>query len=147
MSISTRPRVTPELLYSDVAAGVDFLTRAFGFKELDRFTAPDGRIVHTAMDIGGGAHVALGQPGPGYKNPKRLGQVTQSLYILVDDVDALFVRAKAAGGTVVEEPKDQFYGDRRCGVVDPEGFHWYFAKPIREVAIASMHREVAKGRD
>jgi PhnB protein len=147
MTSPARPRITPELYYADVAAAVDFLTRAFGFSERDRFTAPDGRIVHTALDIGGGAHVTLGQPGPDYRNPKRLGQATQSLYILVDDVDAVFARAKAAGATVLEEPKDQFYGDRRCGVADPEGFHWYFAKQVREVSTASMHREVAKGRD
>ena len=147
MTAPARPRLTPELRYHDVAAAVEFLTRAFGFRELDRFTAPDGRIVHTAMDIGGGAQIMMGDPGPGYRTPKQLGQVTQSLYLMVDEVDALFARAKAAGATVLEEPKDQLYGDRRCGVADPEGFHWYFAQQLRTVSVASMRNEVRKGRD
>ena len=69
----------------------------------------------------------MGSPGGDFQNPKRLGQVTQSLYVYVDDVDAHCARAREAGAEIIEEPADQPYGDRRYGARDPEGHHWYFA--------------------
>jgi uncharacterized glyoxalase superfamily protein PhnB len=56
--------------------------------------------------------------------------VTQNLYVRVDGLDEHFARAVAAGATVLEQPADQPYGDRRYGVTDPEGHHWYFAEAI-----------------
>ena len=85
------------------------------------------------MELADGV-LMMGHPGPDYRNPKRLGQVTQSVYVYVDDVDKHFERAREAGATILEEPKDQFYGDRRYGAADPEGHHWYFAQHIRDVA-------------
>ena len=55
----------------------------------------------------------LGCPGASYRNPRELGQVTQSLYVYVDDVNKHFQHAKASRAKIVEEPADQFYGDRR----------------------------------
>jgi len=57
----------------------------------------------------------MGYPRLNYKNPKRLGQATQSLYVNVDDVDEHFERARKASATILEDPKDTFYGDRRYG--------------------------------
>ena len=71
--------------------------------------------------------VMMGSPGGNFRNPKHLGQVTQSLYVYVDDVDAHCARAREAGAEIIEEPADQPYGDRRYGACDPEGHHWYFA--------------------
>ena len=71
--------------------------------------------------------VMMGTPGPDFRNPKNLGQITSSLYIYVDDVDAHCARAREAGAEIIEEPGDQPYGDRRYGACDPEGHHWYFA--------------------
>ncbi len=72
----------------------------------------------------------MGYPGPKYKNPKRLGQATQNLYVNADNVDAHFERAKKAGARIIEEPHDTFYGARRYGAEDPEGHQWYFAHEI-----------------
>jgi uncharacterized glyoxalase superfamily protein PhnB len=74
--------------------------------------------------------VMMGNPGPRYKNPKKLKQATQMLYINVDNVDKHFQRSKKAGAKVLHEPADQFYGHRRYGVEDPEGHQWYFAQEI-----------------
>jgi uncharacterized glyoxalase superfamily protein PhnB len=79
------------------------------------------------MQLGEGL-IMMGYPGPKYKNPKRLGQATQSLYVNVDDVDEHFARARKAGARILEEPKDTLYGDRRYGAEDPEGHQWYFAQ-------------------
>ena len=67
-----------------------------------------------------------------------MGQVTQHLYVYVDGVDAHFERAKKAGAKIVEEPKDQFYGDRRYGAEDLEGHCWFFAEHVRDVSPEEM---------
>ena len=54
--------------------------------------------------------------------------------MFTEDVDALFARARSMGAAVIEEPKDAFYGDRRCGVADPEGHQWFFAQHVRDVS-------------
>jgi len=131
------PRVTPYLLYEDVAGALDWLTRAFGFRERMRIPGPDGKVGHAEMELADGI-IMMGCPGPQYQNPKRVGHVTQNLYVYVDDVDKHFEKAKKEGATILEEPKDQFYGDRRYGAVDLEGHHWYFAQHVRDVALEDM---------
>ena len=96
-------------------------------------SGPDGKLNHAAMKIGDDL-IMMGYPGPKYKNPKRLGQSTQELYINVDDVDKHFERAKKAGATILEEPQATFYGHRRYGAADPEGHEWYFAQEIKTPA-------------
>jgi len=89
----------------------------------------DGKLNHAAMKLGSYL-VMMGYPGPKYKNPRKLGQATQSLYINVRNVDQHFARATKAGARVLEAPQDQFYGHRRYGAEDPEGHQWYFAQAI-----------------
>ena len=122
--------ITPYLHYEDVAGALKFLAKAFGFRKYGVQTRrPDGKINHAAMKLGDDL-IMMGYPGPKYKNPKRLGEATQSLYINVDDVEAHFVRAKKAGATILEQPKDTAYGHRRYGAEDPEGHQWYFAQDV-----------------
>lgn len=124
------PTITPYLYYEDAGAALQWLAKAFGFKRAGRaMKGPDGKVVHAAMTFGE-AVVMLGAPGGRYKNPRRLGQTTQSLYVTVDDADAHFERARKAGATVLQEPGDTEYGQRRYGVADPEGHEWYFAHDL-----------------
>jgi uncharacterized glyoxalase superfamily protein PhnB len=95
-----------------------------------RFTGEAGYVNHAEMRLGE-AVIYLGDPGDHYRNPKRLGQETVGLYVLVEDVDAHYEHAKAAGAEVLAEPENQDYGDRRYTAQDPEGHHWYFAQQIR----------------
>jgi PhnB protein len=132
------PRITPYLLYQDVAAALGWLSQAFGFRERMRLPGPDGTVSHAEVELEDGV-VMLGCPSPDYRNPKRLGGVTQSIYVYVDDVDKHFERARRAGAVILAEPEDQFYGDRRYGAEDPEGHHWYFAQHVRDVAPEDMH--------
>ena len=123
--------ITPYLLYEDVGGVLKFLSRAFGFRKFGHtMKGPDGKINHAAMKLGEDL-IMMGYPGSKYKNPKRLGQATQSLYINVDNIDKHFERSRKAGATILEEPKDTFYGHRRYGVEDPEGHQWYFAQDIK----------------
>lgn len=123
--------ITPYLLYDDVGGALKFLSRAFGFRKYgSAMMSPDGKVHHAAMKFGDDL-IMMGCPGSGYRNPKRLGQSTQSLYINVDDVDKHFERAKKAGAVIIQEPADTEYGHRRYGAEDPEGHQWYFAHEIR----------------
>ena len=138
------PRITPYLLYENVSGAIDWLTSAFGFVERMRVPGLDGKTAHAEMRLADGV-IMMGCPGPEYQNPKRLGHVTQNLYVYVDDVDAHFERARKAGAKILEEPKDQFYGDRRYGAVDPEGHHWYFAQHVRDVSPQEMKASAQQG--
>lgn len=128
-------RIIPYLYYEDVAGALEWLARAFGFRERMRMAGPDGKVSHAEMELDGGV-IMMGHPGPDYRNPKRLGQATHSLYVNVDDVDKHFDRARKAGAKILEEPADQAYGDRRYGAEDPEGQCWYFAQPAGRINTA-----------
>lgn len=131
------PRITPYLLYEDVESMLEWLSAAFGLQERMRLPGPDGRAGHAEMALQDGV-VMMGRPGPEYRNPKRTGHFTQELYVYVDDVDAHYARAKRAGATILQEPTDQFYGDRRYRAADPEGHHWCFATHVRDVSAEEM---------
>ncbi|MEA2166792.1 MAG: hypothetical protein QOF76_92 [Solirubrobacteraceae bacterium] len=126
------PTIAPYLLYEDCDAALDFLSRAFGFEESLRYTGPEGYVSHAEMTVGDGV-IYMGDPGGDYRNPANLGARTQMVCVSVDDVDAAFERAKAAGAEITEEPADQEYGERRFGARDPEGHAWSISQPIRDV--------------
>lgn len=132
------PRVAPYLYYNDVAEALTWLSSAFGFKERMRMPGPDGGVMHAEMEIEDGL-IMLGCPSDDYQNPKKLGHLTQGLYVYVEDVDKHFKQAKESGADIVDEPEDQFYGDRRYTVLDPEGHQWFFAQHVRDVAPEDMH--------
>jgi uncharacterized glyoxalase superfamily protein PhnB len=120
--------ITPYLLYEDVGGALKFLAKAFGFRKCGaQMKGSDGKINHAAMQLGDDL-IMMGCPGSGYRNPKRLRQATQSLYVNVKDVDKHFERARKAGAAILEEPADTAYGHRRYGATDPEGHQWYFAQ-------------------
>jgi PhnB protein len=128
------PRVTPYLLYEDVAAALDWLAAAFGFAEALRYADAEGTVSHAEMRVDDDGVVFMGHPGPEFRNPKHLGQPTVHVHVYVDDVDSHFEQAKAAGATIVMEPVDEPYGDRRYDAEDPEGVRWSFAQRMRDVS-------------
>ena len=132
------PRISPYLLYEDVAGALDWLAKAFGFRERLRLPEEQGKIVHAEMELADGV-IMMGNRGGDFRNPKQLGHVTQHLYVYVDNVDEHYEHAKRAGATILAEPEDQFYGDRRYGAEDPEGHQWYFAQHVWDVAPEDMH--------
>ncbi|HSL65812.1 MAG TPA: VOC family protein [Gaiellaceae bacterium] len=123
--MSAGQTVTPYLLYEDVDAAVEFLARAFGFREVDRAVgAAGGTHVELATELGG--RVYAGQPPSGFRNPGAVG-ATSLVYVLVDEADTHFARTVEAGAEILEEPNDTPFGHRRYGCRDPQGHEWFFA--------------------
>jgi len=123
-----QPTLCPYLYYEDVPAAMDWLGRAFGFRERMRIADAEGSVAHAEMELGD-AVIMMGSP-PGYKSAAALGQVTSSMYVRVGNVDEHYSRAVAEGAGVLREPADQDYGERNCGLTDIEGQHWWFTHPI-----------------
>ena len=121
------PTIYPALSYQDAKAAMGFLNRAFGFEELMVVPGDDGSIVHAEMNLGP-AVIMLGsnKPEMGWVSPRDLPAVNQTLYIAIDDVDAHYQRARAAGAEITRELNDTDYGSREYGAKDPEGHHWSF---------------------
>ena len=110
--------IYPYLLYHNCEDALDWLSRVFGFEEILRYTGEQGYVNHAEMRLGD-AYIFMGNPGEGYRNPKEQGGETIGLYVYVDDVNAHYARAKAAGAEITEELVDQEYGDRRYTALDP----------------------------
>lgn len=124
-----RQIVTPYLYYEDAPAAITFLTEAFGFREVNRTTGAAGGM-HVEMEVGAdGALIYLGAPGGDFRGPATVG-ATSLIYVLVDDVNSHYERAKSAGAKILEELVDIPYGDRRYGCEDSQGHEWTFGMPI-----------------
>lgn len=121
--------VTPYLLYEDAEAAIEFLTRAFGFREVERTIGRAGGL-HVELEVPGGGRIYLGQPPEGFRNPAAVGR-TSLVFVLLDGVDPHHERARAEGAEIVEEPTDvTAAGHRRYGCRDPQGHEWFFAQPL-----------------
>ena len=117
--------IFPALRYRNGPAALDWLARAFGFERHFVVPAPDGAVAHAQMSLGTGLIMlgsATGQHGPG--NP--WDTVAQGIYVAVEDVDAHYARARAAGAEIVSELEDTDYGSRQYSVRDLEGHLWCF---------------------
>lgn len=127
--------VTPYLLYEDVAAAIEWLSRAFGFEERLRLADDSGTVTHAELGLDDGV-VYLGHPGPDYRSPRRTGTSSHLVHVYVDDVEAHHARAVEAGAPVLGALEDTPYGDRRYDTEDLEGQRWSFAQRVRDVAPA-----------
>jgi uncharacterized glyoxalase superfamily protein PhnB len=118
------PNIFPALRYRDARAGIAWLERALGFDVVAVHDGEDGAVAHAELGFGPGM-IMLGSAGGG---DTRFDRVVgnSAVYLVADDVDAVFERASAAGATVVRELLDTDYGSREFTVEDPEGNTWSF---------------------
>ncbi|HTQ62219.1 MAG TPA: VOC family protein [Candidatus Solibacter sp.] len=121
--------VLPHVVYQDLVGAIAWLNAAFGFREHYRYGAPSGAQVHL-----GNAWMMLRQAREGSASPAKLGCATQSLTVFIEDVEAHYQRAKAAGAKIVEEPHTTEYGEFQYGAEDLEGHHWLFARHAKDVS-------------
>jgi PhnB protein len=131
--------VTPYLTVDDAAQAIEFYEKAFGAKERGRMEGPDGKIGHAELEIGDSL-VMLSDALPQFttKPPKELGGTSASVFLYVEDVDALVQQAVDAGATVDTEIADQFWGDRFGSVTDPFGHSWLISTHVEDVPPEEM---------
>lgn len=132
--------ITPYLGIDKAAEAIEFYKKAFGATEIMRLDMPDGKIGHAELRIGDSAimlaspcgEMAFGSPGKEH--------TSVALHLYVNDVDAQYKQAVAAGGVVISEPKDQFYGDRSGTLKDPFGHVWFLASRKEDLTVEQVRQ-------
>ena len=134
------PDVIPMLAYEDGPTAMDWLTKAFGFDEVVRMVEPNGRLSHGEMMTGedSGGMIMLATPSPHYQSPRHhrerceaaakwseVPYIIDGVLVYVEDVDAHFERARAAGATILSEVESGGPG-KRYRAEDLEGHRWMF---------------------
>ncbi len=123
------PNIFPELVYDDAAAALEWLGRAFGFIKGEVIDGPNGTIAHAEMHLGAGTIMPkspMAETEFRMKSPRALGGINQCIYVTVEDPDAHYAHAKAAGAEILMKPFDTDYGARNYSARDPEGHLWSF---------------------
>jgi PhnB protein len=155
MAPTTRPkpipdtyrRVTPCLVVQGGVKALEFYAQVFGATERMRFPGPGGTVAHAELQLGDSVVIVEDEvPERGTKAPPPGGVAgsPSSLFIYVEDVDAVIARAVELGATLVRPPQDQFYGDRDGHVVDPFGHGWTIATHVEDVAPEELMRRMAE---
>jgi PhnB protein len=125
--------VTPYLTVQGAAKLIDFLKKAFGGEQVELFKRPDGSVMYASVKIGD-SRIMLSDAN------EQMPANQTSIYLYVNDVDATYKRAIAAGGTSTMEVKDQFYGDRAGSLRDPFGNRWSIATHKEDVPTAEIEK-------
>lgn len=134
-------RIVPFVGYEDAAGAIEWLGRAFGFRERrDARYEEDGTITHAELSLDG-ATIYLSTPQD-YASPRRVREsselakraydnpwVIDGHFVQVDDLDAHFERARSAGATILREPEEPGIGHRVYSAEDLEGHRWMFGQP------------------
>ena len=137
--------MSPYLTVSNGAEAIEFYVKAFGAVETDRFAEPNGKVGHADLKIGD-ATLMLSDEYPEYgaRSPSSLGGSPVMIHLYVEDVDAVFARAVAAGAKVESPVENQFYGDRGGKLTDPFGHRWWLATRVEEVSTEEQHKRAAE---
>jgi PhnB protein len=119
---------TPYFIVNNAANAIEFYKAAFGAREVVRLADPSGKVMHAEIRLGDSPLMIADEfPDMGYRSPQSLGGSPVSVLLYVEDVDALFRRALAAGATATMAVADHFDGDRRGTLTDPFGHVWLLA--------------------
>jgi PhnB protein len=131
--------ITPYLAIDNATEAIEFYKRAFGAKERLRMDAPNGGVGHAELEIGDSL-VMLSDPFPQstVRPPTERGGPTASIFMYVEDVDAVVQKAVDEGATIEMEVADQFWGDRFGTVTDPYGQVWSIATHVEDVSPEEM---------
>jgi uncharacterized glyoxalase superfamily protein PhnB len=117
------PTVIPSLRYKDARRAIEFLEEAFGFKPAMVVDGENGTVVHAELTYGSDGMVMLGTD----RDDPYGSHVGQGwMYVVIEDADAHYAQAKAAGAEIVRELEDQDYGSRDYSARDFEGNMWSF---------------------
>jgi len=133
--------VTPYLFCKGAAAAIEYYKKALGATEIMRHPMPDGQLGHAEIKVGDSV-IMLADEFPDMKalSPKTIGGTAVLLMVYVDDVDRVFARALAAGGTELQPLQNKFYGDRTGTLLDPFGHMWTISTHVEDVSPEEMGR-------
>jgi len=126
-STNTYRTITPYLVVANADAEIAFLKSAFGGSEIGCERNADNTVMHAEIRIGDST-LMLGQGNAEWK------ALSAALYLWIDDVDATYRKALAAGATSQSEPEDKPYGHRNAGIIDPNGITWWIGAPVKAKA-------------
>jgi PhnB protein len=131
--------ITPHIVCKDAPAAIEFYKKAFGAIDAGQMLAPNGKFIHGMIRIGDSA-VMLAEETPewGAISPLTLKGSPVTLHLYVDNADAAFERAVAAGAASVMPPADTFWGDRYGVLKDPFGHSWSIAHHVRDMSPEEM---------
>jgi PhnB protein len=127
--------VTPYLAVKDASAALAFYKKAFGAKVLSKMLAPDGKIMHSDVQIGD-AHIFISDPMMGGEPS------SSSVHLYVENADKAWKKAVAAGAQVVMPIDNAFWGDRYGLLKDPFGQQWAISSHIEDVSPADMKKRM-----
>ena len=140
---SPSPILSPMLGVPNSDQAAAFYQRVFGAVRVEPWlTTPDGACVHGEVKIGNALIMLCDLAAGAAPSPLDLGDATVRLSLQVEDVDAVFARARNAGAEVLIEPSDQFYGQRAGRLRDPFGHVWVIGQPVEEVSPEEMQRRM-----
>ena len=135
------PTVSPYLCVNGAAAAIDFYTKVLGATERTRMPAPGGRIGHAELQVGNSVIMLADEfPEMDVRSPRSIGGSPVIVSVYVEDVDAVFERAVAAGAKALRPVENQFYGDRSGQFEDPFGHKWSVASHVEDVSPEEMAR-------
>ncbi|MFZ6647098.1 VOC family protein [Undibacterium sp. TJN25] len=137
--------ITPHLVCAGASDAIEFYKKAFGAVEVARIPAPEGKLMHAAVKIGDSV-VMLVDEFPQWNSfgPLHLKGSPVTVHLYVEDVDATFAQAVAAGATVRMPVADMFWGDRFGALTDPFGHQWSVATHTRDMSPEEMQAEMQK---
>lgn len=148
MTIEPIPNVhqplCPYLIVRGASRAIEFYAKAFQANEVFRLTDPDDKIGHAELDIAGGRIMLADEyPDFGALGPLTVGGTPVSIHMYVADVDQVVARAEEAGATVLQKPKDEFFGHRVSLLADPFGHRWHLATRKEDVSPAEMQSRMS----
>ncbi len=149
MAVSYTPdgyaTVTPYLIVDDGGAALQYYESAFGAVLLQRVDMPGGKLGHAEFSIGDSRVMMADEfPEIGALSPKTVGGTPVSLMVYVEDCDAVFSQAVAAGATPLRAPEDQFYGDRSGTLKDPFGHKWTVSTHVEDVSEEELAKRLSQ---
>ena len=138
------PQVTPYLCVDDAKAAIEFYSRVLGAEERMHMPGPDGKIGHAELQLGESLIMLSDEfPEMGVRAPKAVGGTPVMISVYVEDADAIFGAAVAAGATALRPVENQFYGDRTGQFEDPFGHRWSVATHVEDVPPEEMEKRAA----
>jgi PhnB protein len=126
--------ITAHIVVQGAEAAVAFYRNAFGAAEISRIPTPDGRLMSVELSVGSSSlHLADEFPEWGVLAPPSVGGTAVVLQLDVDDAEAVFAQAVAAGAEVRSPVTDTFWGARHGQLTDPFGHRWNVSQHLRDV--------------